>query len=327
MHHRLAVLLVLVLGAFAFAGEGEGDRAPAARESYKGREIPPAMHHSGAPWLTRPERAEEENTALLMEELGIEEGMTVCDMGCGNGYFTLRMARAVGEEGKVYAVDIQEEMLEKLRRRAEDAGLMDRIEPVLGQVHDPKLPSDEIDLMLMVDVYHEFSHPEHMLGHIRRSLKPDGRLALVEYRMEDDSVPIKRLHKMSKAQIMKELPPNGYRLARAFDGLPWQHLMLFEPDGIVGDGKRKLVADGAKLEAVSAAAPGNGVAIDERGHVYRAKGERVAVWSAGGKKVLTIHAPGEVTGVGFDEGKAGLRLLIAAGGEVYQLALKAGGGG
>ena len=136
------------------------------------------------------------------------------------------MARDVGETGKVYAVDIQAEMLQKLRQRA-DRYELKNIEPVLGNVDNPNLPVGEIDLLLMVDVYHEFSHPVSMLWEIRRSLKPQGMVALLEYREEDPSVPIKPLHKMSKKQIMKEYQANGFKLVKEYNELPWQHLMFF----------------------------------------------------------------------------------------------------
>jgi ubiquinone/menaquinone biosynthesis C-methylase UbiE len=150
-------------------------------------------------------------------------------MGCGNGFWTLPIAKAVGEKGRVLAVDIQREMLAKLRRRGARNG-MQNIEPILGKVNDPRLPENEVDMVLMVDVYHEFSHPESMLWSIRRSLKPDGVVALLEFREEDPAVPIKPRHKMSKRQIMKEYQANGFKLVRECNGLPRQHLMFFSRD-------------------------------------------------------------------------------------------------
>lgn len=200
--------------------------APPAPTHYKGREIATTMHYLGAPWLVRDSRQREEDCEALLEKLNIQPGQVVCDMGCGNGFYTLQLAKLVGPKGKVYAVDIQPEMLQLLRQGARQARLAS-IVPVLGLPHDPRLPENTFDLVLMVDVYHEFSHPEEMLLAIRRSLKPDGRVALVEFRAEDPAVPIKPLHKMSKAQILKELPPNGFELVEQFDGLPWQHLMFF----------------------------------------------------------------------------------------------------
>jgi ubiquinone/menaquinone biosynthesis C-methylase UbiE len=187
------------------------------------------MHYLGAPWLVRESREREEDCRTLLDQLGVKPGQVVCDIGCGNGFYTLPLARLVGPEGKVYAVDIQPEMLRMLRERARDENL-DNIVPSVGSTVDPRLPKDALDLVLLVDVYHEFSHPEQMLAAIRKSLKPDGRVALAEFRAEDPGVPIKALHKMSKQQILKEFPANGFKLVDAFDELPWQHLMFFARD-------------------------------------------------------------------------------------------------
>ncbi|MCO8123226.1 class I SAM-dependent methyltransferase [Stieleria sp. TO1_6] len=200
-----------------------------ARESYLGRVVAQPMSHRGASWLIRPNRDEEENASESFQNLGLEPGMVVCDLGCGNGYWTLPMARKVGEKGAVYAVDIQQEMLRKLNQRA-DRFELKNIRPVLGTIDNPKLPVGAIDMLLMVDVYHEFSHPESMLWEIRRALKPTGVIALLEYREEDLEVPIKPLHKMSKRQIMKEYQANGFKLVREYNELPWQHLMFFARD-------------------------------------------------------------------------------------------------
>lgn len=187
------------------------------------------MSHLGASWLIRPDRDDEENVTDSYKQLKLAPGMTVCDMGCGNGFWTLPMAKDVGPDGKVLGVDIQPEMLDKLRSRAGKEKIQN-IEPVLGKVDDPNLPAGKVDLLLMVDVYHEFSHPESMLWGIRRSLSPTGVVALLEYREEDPKVPIKPLHKMSKAQIMKEYQANGFKLVREYNKLPWQHLMFFARD-------------------------------------------------------------------------------------------------
>jgi ubiquinone/menaquinone biosynthesis C-methylase UbiE len=200
-----------------------------SRNSYLGRVLAKPMSHLGAPWLIRPEREEEERASESFKQLKLAEGMNVCDLGCGNGYWTLPMARDVGKDGKVYAVDIQREMLQKLRERSSKYKL-NNIEPVLGKVDDPNLPANKVDLVLMVDVYHEFSHPESMLWGIRRSLNSKGVVALLEYREEDPGVPIKPLHKMSKRQIMKEYRANGFKLVREYNKLPWQHLMFFARD-------------------------------------------------------------------------------------------------
>jgi ubiquinone/menaquinone biosynthesis C-methylase UbiE len=201
-----------------------------ARRTYLDRIVASPMSHLGASWLVRPERQAEENAEKAMSQLGLEKGMTVCDLGCGNGYWTLPMATVVGGTGKVYAVDIQPEMLEQLQTRAAQASL-DNIKPILGKVNDPRLPEDDqLDMVLMVDVYHEFSHPESMLWAIRRSLAPEGVIALLEYREEDPNVPIKPVHKMSKYQIMREYNANGLKLVREYNELPWQHLMFFARD-------------------------------------------------------------------------------------------------
>lgn len=201
-----------------------------ARRTYYDRIVAPFMSHEGASWLVRPERQAEENAEKALSHLGLVKGMTICDLGCGNGYWTLPLARVVGDEGKVYAVDIQPEMLRQLRTRAGKANLRN-IKPVLGAVDDPKLPDDaNIDLLLLVDVYHEFSHPESMLWAIRRALADDGVIALLEYREEDPNVPIKPVHKMSKRQILIEYKANGFKLVREYNDLPWQHLMFFARD-------------------------------------------------------------------------------------------------
>jgi cyclopropane fatty-acyl-phospholipid synthase-like methyltransferase len=202
---------------------------PPARTEYQGRRIATTMHYLGAPWLIRETREREERCSLLLANLGVKRGMTVCDLGCGNGYYTLQLAQMVGPTGRVLAVDIQPEMLELLRKRAAKRGITN-ITPILGAPHDPRLPEGEVDLILLVDVYHEFSHPERMLRAMRAALAPQGAIALLEYREEDPDVPIKPLHKMSKRQIMKEFPPNGFRLVKEFDGLPWQHMMFFGRD-------------------------------------------------------------------------------------------------
>src|SRR5262245_37405055 len=163
----------------------------------------------------------------MLANLGVKPGMHVCDMGCGNGFYTLQLAKMVGDKGHVYAVDVQPEMLVMLNKRADEAGVSN-ISPILSTFVDPRLPKEEIDLILLVDVYHEFSNPEEMLAAMRASLAPKGQIVLVEFRTEDDKVPIKPEHKMSKAQIMKELVPNGFKLSKEFEKLPWQHMMWFE---------------------------------------------------------------------------------------------------
>jgi ubiquinone/menaquinone biosynthesis C-methylase UbiE len=193
---------------------------------YMGREIAQTMSYSHADWLLRGEREQEERCSLLLTNLGLQQSMTVCDMGCGNGFYALQIAGLIGNQGRVLGVDVQPEMLELLRRRMEAEGIRN-ITPILGSYHDPRLPDECCDLILLVDVYHEFNYPEQMLAAIHRALKPDGRIALVEFRAEDPEVPIRPEHKMSRAQILKEFGPNGFRLVGQFDELPWQHVMFF----------------------------------------------------------------------------------------------------
>ena len=196
---------------------------------YMGREIAQTMHWAGAGWLTREEREKEEDCTTMVKQLKVQPGQTVCDLGAGNGFYTLWLAKLVGEKGRVLAVDIQPEMLEMLKQRAQQEKISN-IELILGTTVDPKLPEGKLDLVLLVDTYHELSNPAEVLAGVRKSLKPHGRLALVEFRLEDDSVPIKVLHRMSKDQILKEYTANGLKLVDQFDGLPWQHLMFFERD-------------------------------------------------------------------------------------------------
>lgn len=200
------------------------------RTEYLGRTLAEPMSHLGAAWLVRAERDLEENASRAFKQLGLKPGMKVCDLGCGNGYWTLPIARDLGAEGTVYAVDIQVEMLQQLKARVAGRQLTN-VKPILGDVDNPRLPDGvKQDLILLVDVYHEFSHPESMLWEMRRSLAPEGVIALLEYREEDPNVPIKPLHKMSKAQIMKEYQANGFKLVREYNELPWQHLMFFARD-------------------------------------------------------------------------------------------------
>jgi len=199
---------------------------PQAVEEYMGRKVAQTMHWTGGAWLVRHKRDREEAATLMREKLELQPGMNVCDLGCGNGYHTFPMAASVAPEGKVYGVEIQEPYLEQLKEKAMQLGITNFV-PVLGLPYNPQLPDDTFDVILLVDVYHEFSHPEPMLKAMRKSLKPSGTLVLVEYRAEDDTVPIKPEHKMSRQQIMKELTGNGYRLVKEFEELPWQHMMWF----------------------------------------------------------------------------------------------------
>lgn len=220
---RLLLPLLLLL---ASAARGEVAASADPPGVYMGRTIARTMHWAGADWLTRNERAREESTARLLEDLRLKPGMVVCDLGCGNGYYTLPIARKVAPGGKVYAVDIQPEMLRLLSERAAKEGVAG-IENILGTEDDPRIPAASCDLLLLVDAYHEFSKPAEMLARMRAALKEDGILVLAEFRAEDSQVPIKPEHKMTRAQILLELRANGFELDREFTGLPWQHLMYF----------------------------------------------------------------------------------------------------
>lgn len=196
-----------------------------------GRRIAPTMSHEGADWLTRSEREEEERASKMLEELRLRPGDVACDVGAGNGYHTLELAKRVAPGGRALAVDIQPEMLTLLEARAKSAGISN-VELVLGTPLDPKLPAGACDLILLADVYHELEDPAGMLAKLRAALsrrggEPTGQLVLLEFRAEDDTVPIKPEHKMSRAQILRELEANGFALARSYDELPWQHLMFF----------------------------------------------------------------------------------------------------
>lgn len=191
------------------------------------RHIAQVMGPGGADWLVRPERQSEEHPDQALDALKIPKGATVADIGAGVGYFTWRLAERVGPSGTVYGEDIQQEMLDRLgvnmRRRH-----LTNVKPVLGAIDDPKLPAASLDLVLLVDVYHEFSEPEKMLDHIRDSLKPGGRLVLLEYRGEDPNVPIRPEHKMTVPQVRAEVEPEGLKFDTAIEILPQQHIIVFK---------------------------------------------------------------------------------------------------
>ena len=184
------------------------------------------MGVQGAPWLDRAEREEEEAPDQPLRLLKIQKGATVADVGAGSGYMTVRLAKIVGPMGRVFANDVQAAMLDLLQKNVTKAKLTN-VTPVLGTFNDPKLPPASFDLVLMVDVYHEFSEPQAMLQHIREALKPDGRMVLLEYRAEDPDVPIQPLHKMTVAQAKLEVEHEGFKLARVQEDLPRQHVLTF----------------------------------------------------------------------------------------------------
>ena len=192
---------------------------------YMGREISYVMGHLAADWLERPEREQEENVSQAIENMDIQPDNRIADIGAGSGYYTFRMARKA-PRGKVFAVDIQPEMLDIMNRRIEREAI-ENVELIRGSETSPKLEAGSVDLVTMVDVYHELSYPRETMRNIVNALKPGGRFVLLEYRMEDPSVPIKPLHKMSEAQAVREMRSVGLRLRENVDNLPWQHCMVF----------------------------------------------------------------------------------------------------
>jgi precorrin-6B methylase 2 len=195
-------------------------------KTYMGREIAQVMGYPGADWLERGSREREERPELLLAALGLAPGMAVADVGAGTGYYAGRIAGKIGDNGRVYAVDVQPQMLALLEQNMRRRGVSN-VQPVLGTATDTGLPAGAIDLALMVDVYHELSHPREVLDSVARALKPGGRLALVEYRAEDERVPIKPLHKMSEAAIRHEVEASGLVWQQTVHTLPWQHVVIF----------------------------------------------------------------------------------------------------
>jgi precorrin-6B methylase 2 len=216
-----AVVLLISLGAASLA-VGQGTHP------VSGRRIAGVMGHAGAAWLDRPEREAEEEPGRAIAALALRPGDVVADIGAGSGYYSVRLAKAVGERGRVFAVDIQPEMLAIIKGKVEKSRLAN-VELVLGGENDPRLAEASCDLVLMVDVYHELARPQEMLRAIKRALKPGGRLVLIEFRKEMASVPIREEHKMSVKEARLELEAEGYRFDRVIDVLPWQHILVFRP--------------------------------------------------------------------------------------------------
>ncbi len=192
---------------------------------YMGREIAHVMGFQGMRWLERPEREKEENTTTLLQNLDIQSGDTIADIGAGSGYHVFKMAPKA-KTGIVYAVDIQDEMLAELRSKKEKGGVKN-IEILKGSEKSVNLPENSVDKILIVDVYHELSYPIEIIASIKKALRKEGKLFLIEYRGEDENVPIKKLHKMTEDQAVKEMKAAGLILEKNIDNLPWQHCMVF----------------------------------------------------------------------------------------------------
>ena len=250
VQHRTAAILAiapLIFGIPAPAWSGSDQPAEASVPGYQtgrasrdgigkfylGREISHVMGHRGAAWLERPEREREERTDLLIEALELETDSVVADIGAGTGYFSFPIAERI-PDGKVVAVDIQQEMLDIIEAR-KDRGAAANVETVLSDEQDPRLPEASVDLILIVDAYHEFSYPYEMGKAMANALKPGGRLVLIEYRGEDRSVPIKPLHKMTEAQARREMAAVGLSWVRTDGFLPQQHFLVFERPPIADD--------------------------------------------------------------------------------------------
>lgn len=250
---RFAIVLIIA-GAFALAGRlqpaiaapgflGPQPQAPVPQPDaryevravhdpngtgrfYMGREIAQVMGAGGIEWLDRPEREDQERPEVVINAMGLRGGEVVADLGAGSGYFTFRLAAKVGSSGKVMAVDIQDEMLETLRQRAAENGITN-VEEVKASETDPHLSAGSVDLVLMVDVYHELAYPYEVMTRVRDALKPGGRVVFVEYRKEDSSVPIKEVHKMSVDQLTKEMKAIRLTRVKTVETLPSQHIVIF----------------------------------------------------------------------------------------------------
>ncbi|MFN2444129.1 MAG: class I SAM-dependent methyltransferase [Vicinamibacterales bacterium] len=214
---RSVLILVLAMGTVVMAQ---------SRHPVTGRVIAPVMSVEGHRWLDRSEREAEEEPTKAIEALAIRPGMVVADVGAGSGYYTMRLAVKVGPSGRVFATDVQRGMLDLIERRVAAASVR-HVTTILGSAEDPGLPAGALDLILMVDVYHELESPQTFMRRLRTALKPDGRLVLLEFRKEDPKVPIRQEHKMTVDEVRRELTADGYVFDRVIGGLPWQHILVF----------------------------------------------------------------------------------------------------
>src|SRR5262245_52363719 len=220
MRHVLRRFLLLLAAAAVWS--------PSNLPAQEPRRPANVMSANGADWLERPGRDEEQKPDEIIRKMGLKDGDVVADLGAGTGYFTRRLAKAVAPSGRVYAVDIQPEMLSRLKDNVEKAGVRN-VEVILGETDDPKLPRASFDWILLVDVYHELQHPKVTLRRMREALKPAGKVALVEHRLEGlTAVHISEEHRMSTKQVLAEWEPAGFRLVQLQEFLPSQHFFVFE---------------------------------------------------------------------------------------------------
>lgn len=233
IHLRIAISLIIAIWVPAIYSFGQTDYIIRKGDPdgigkwYFNREIAFVMSHYGIGWLERSEREEEENVSLLLKNMDLKPGEIVADIGAGSGYHTERMAKMVGSAGRVKAVDIQPEMLDFIAQKMKSQGLMN-IDLVLGKEKSPELKPESVDKILMVDVYHEFEFPREMGLSLFQALKKGGLVYLIEYRGEDEQVPIKRLHKMTLKQAKLEFESIGFSFVEVIENLPWQHCFIFK---------------------------------------------------------------------------------------------------
>ena len=228
LHFLAAPLILATLASCSGGSASEPVQVQVQVHPVTDRQLANVMSYRGADWLEREGREEAELPDEVVAKMGLRPGDTVADVGCGTGFFTRRMAVAIRPGGIAYGVDVQPEMLEQLERNAEEAGL-DNIEPVLSTDTDPKLPKGQIDWILIVDVYHEMQEPEEMLAALRESLAPDGRVALLEYRLLGETAALIHIdHRMSVEQVLAEWEPAGFELVELYDFLPSQHFFVFK---------------------------------------------------------------------------------------------------
>ncbi len=239
MKNQAFILLLIFISSLNFSCQAQSNKVSSeeiytSKEAswdgtgkvYLGREISQVMGFAGKDWLERAEREREEGISTALKNLPIDSKSVVADIGAGSGYYTFRIAPLV-EEGKVYAVDIQDAAVTYIKQESEKLGF-ENVVPILGSEKSPNLPKEEVDLVIMVDVYHELSYPHEMLQAIHESLKPEGKILLLEYKGEDPTINIKPLHKMTENQVKKELKANGFKFVKNGNFLPIQHFLIFE---------------------------------------------------------------------------------------------------